>query len=178
MLQRCASYLTVLDMEKVKTIEWSPKWDGGAPMPQVFSNGQKVYLIYYVADWDKDSIFNIKSLSDSPVDTQLIALVEFDGYTFRFGIANDEVFAGLPLYKEGLTDWAHIIENSIWIEEIKQIHKIHPYFSPLHWTKRNHYVLLFKDEILEVIASGYTIEVYNSSYKEIGLEVLNRMNHL
>lgn len=163
-------------MEKVKAIEWNPKWDGGAPMPQVFSNGQKVYLIYYVADWDKESATKINTINGSIDKGELIALVEFHGHTFRFGIANDEVFQGLPLYKEGLNEWAHIIENSPWIEEIKQVHKIHPYFNPLHWTRLSHYVLLFKDEILEVIASNHKIEVYNTTYKELGSEVLNRMN--
>jgi hypothetical protein len=163
-------------MEKVKTIEWQPKWDGGAPMPQVFADGRKVYLIYYVADWDKESVTKISTIPGSTEKGELIALVEFSGYTFRFGIANDEVFHGLPLYKEGLSEWAHLIENSAWIEEIKQIHKVHPGFDPFHWVGRNHYVLLFKDQIFEVIATDYKIEVYNTTYMDIGMEVIKRMN--
>lgn len=163
-------------MQKVKIIDWKPKWDGGAPTPQVFSNGQKVYLIYYIADWDKEEITEVKTLGSSTGKNQLVALVEFYGHTFQFGIANDEVFQGLPLYSAGLNEWAHIIENSKWIEEIKQIHKVHPFFNPLIWAKLNHYVLLFKDQILEVLASGYKIEIYDTSYVEIGGEVLKRMN--
>lgn len=163
-------------MEKVKIIEWQPKWDGGAPMPQVFCNGQKVYLIYYVADWDKESVTKISTISGSTGSGELVALVEFNGHTFRFGIANDEVFPGLPLYKDGLCEWAHIIENSSWLAEIQKIHMVHPRFDPLNWIGDQHYVLLFKDEIFEVIASNYTIEVYDASYKAIGMEVLNRMN--
>lgn len=163
-------------MEKVKKIEWNPKWDGGAPMPQVFCNGQRIYLLYYVADWDKDSISVVNSDKNSSGTNEYIALVEFNGSTFRFGIANDEVFGGLPLYNQGLNEWAHIIENSKWIEEIRQIHKIHPYYNPLNWTKKTHYVLLFKDEMMEVIASDYKIEVYNSTYEEMGAEIIKRMN--
>ena len=131
--------------------------------------------MYYVADWDTDSL-EIKTINSSIVKGEIIALVEFYGHTFRFGIANDEVFQGLPLYKEGLKELAHTIENSTWIEEIKQIHKVHPYFNPLRWAKLIHYALLFKDEILEVIAEGYRIEVFRSSYEEIGGEVIKRMN--
>lgn len=165
-------------MEIVKKIDWTPKWDRGAPMPQVFSNGQKVYLIYTVADWDKDSIQKINTIGSTVQNSELLALVVFDGYTFKFGIANDEVFPGLPLYKSGLDEWAHIIENSKWIEELKSIHKVHPGYNPFRWTKLNHYVLLFKDEIMEVIAKDYTIEIFETSYHELSFEVIRRMNHV
>ena len=165
-------------MEIVKKIDWTPKWDGGAPMPQVFSNGQNVYLIYTVADWDKDSIKKINTIGTTVENSELLALVEFDGYTFKFGIANDEVFPGLPLYKSGLDEWAHIIENSKWIEELKSIHKVHPGYNPFRWTQLNHYVLLFKDQIMEVIAKDYTVEVFETSYNELSLAVIRRMNYV
>jgi hypothetical protein len=161
--------------EKIKKIDWTPKWDGGAPMPQVFSNGQKVFLIYTVADWDEKSIKEFKKLNSEGEYEEYLALVEFAGHTFRFGIANDEVFQGLPYYKQGL-EWAHIIEGSKWIEEIKQIHKIHPYYNELRWTKLNHYLLLFKDEILEVIGTGFTIDIFRTNYSRLGQEVIQRMN--
>ncbi|MBT1706523.1 hypothetical protein [Chryseosolibacter indicus] len=161
--------------EKVQKISWTPKWDGGAPMPQVFSNGQKVYLIYFIADWDRESIQKIEELEDNEEGEDYLALVEFEGHTFRFGIANDEVFAGLPYYKQGI-EWAQIIDNSKWIDEIKQIHKIHPRFDNDHWTNRKHYLLTFKDEILEVIAESYTIQVFKSTPERLGREVLERMN--
>lgn len=163
-------------MEIVNKINWTPKWDGGAPMPQVFSNGQKVYLIYTVADWDKDSIKEINTLGTTVEHPELLALVEFDGDTFRFGIANDEVFPGLPLYKSGLDKWAHIIDNSKWIEELKSIHKIHPGYNPYRWTQLKHYSLLFKDQIMEVVAKDFSIEIFNTSYHNLALEVIRRMN--
>ncbi|HTE26444.1 hypothetical protein [Flavitalea sp.] len=165
-------------MEIVRKIDWTPKWDGGTPMPQVFSNGHKVYLIYTVADWDKDSVRNVKTIGKSEENSELLALTEFDGYTFKFGIANDEVFPGLPLYKCGLDEWAHIIENSNWVEELKSIHKIHPSYNPFRWKQLNHYVLLFKDQLMEVIAKHYTIEVYKASYHDLSLEIIRRMNYL
>jgi hypothetical protein len=165
-------------MEIVKKIDWTPKWDGGAPMPQVFSNGQEVYLIYTVADWDTNSVQKINTIGSTVENSELLALVEFDGYTFKFGIANDEVFPGLPLYKSGLDEWAHIIENSKWIEELKSIHKVHPGYNPFRWTQLNHYVLLFKDQIMEVIAKDYTVEIFKTSYLELSNEVIKRMNYL
>ncbi len=163
-------------MEIVKKVEWTPKWDGGAPMPQIFANGQKVYLIYTVADWDKDSVQKVNTIGSSKVNSELLALVEFNGGTFKFGIANDEVFPGLPLYKRGLNEWAHVIENSQWIEELKSIHKIHHSYNPFRWTQLNHYVLLFKDQMMEVIAKDYIIEIFEASYHDLSLEVVRHMN--
>lgn len=165
-------------MEIVKKLDWRPKWDGGAPLPQVFSNGQKVYLIYSVADWDQGSVQKLNILSKSVTEnSELLALVEFDGDTFKFGIANDEVFPGLPLYKNGLDEWAHIIENSKWIEELKSIHKIHPFYNSLKWAKVKHYILLFKDQIMEVVAKGYAIEVFKTSYYDLSIEIIKRMSN-
>ncbi len=37
-------------------IEWTPSWDFGAPLPQVFSNGNQTYLTYLInlpdLNWD------------------------------------------------------------------------------------------------------------------------------
>ena len=144
-------------------------------MPQVFSNGQKVFLIYIIADWEEKSIEKFENLESNDGPNEYLALVEFGGHTFRFGIANDEVFQGLPYYKQGL-EWAHIIENSKWVQEIKQIHKVHPYYDESRWTKLNHYLLLFKDEILEVIGTDFKVEVFRTSYERLGQQIIKRMN--
>ena len=163
-----------LKSEKIKKIDWKPKWDGGAPMPKVYNGDFKTYLTYIVADWDVGSITDFKTLEHDGHE-EYFALVGFDGKTFKFGIANDEVFSGLPNYEQGI-EWAQIIQNSKWIEELKQIHKIHPYFDEKKWENRNHYLLTFKDEILEIIATGYEIEVFKTSSKRIAQEVVDRIN--
>jgi hypothetical protein len=38
--------------EFARVLEWSPQWDTGAPMPQVFSNGRKIFLIYLIREVD------------------------------------------------------------------------------------------------------------------------------
>lgn len=159
--------------EKIKIINWTPKWDGGAPMPHVYSNNGKVYLTYIVADWDKESINDFQTLEHNGYE-EFHALVEFQGNTFKFGVANDEVFHGLPFYEQEM-EWAQIIENSQWLEEIKTIHKVHPYFKESRWKNDKHYLLTFKDEILEVIATGFTIEIFKTSSKRLAQEVIDRI---
>lgn len=160
--------------EFAKVITWTPKWDVGAPMPQVFSNGHKTYLIYLV-DQDAADLTEIDNTSETLYE---LALVEFSGHTFRFGIANNEVFSGLSLWNKGLEFYsAHLIENSNWISELKTINKVHPYYKEEKWKDRKHYMLLFHDEILEVIATDYKIETFNTTFAKLSTEVARRMNN-
>lgn len=165
--------------EFARVIEWTPQWDIGAPMPQVFSNGHKTFLIYLVHEpdpnWDGTYINIIDNTSETIYQ---LALVEFSGGTFRFGIANDEVFNGLPLWDKGLEAYsAHIIENSTWITELKNINKVHPYYKEDRWKDRKHFVLLFHDEIFEVIATDYRIETFKTTFGRLAIEVASRMNN-
>ncbi len=164
--------------EHAKVIAWSPQWDTGAPMPQVFSNGRKTFLIYLISEpdqkWDGTYVTMIDNTSEI---TYPLALVEFSGHTFRFGIANDEVFNGLPLWNKGLEGYAaHVIENSSWISELKNINKVHPYYNEERWKDKKHFVLLFHDEIFEVIATGYKIETFRTAFGQLATEVAKLMN--
>jgi hypothetical protein len=163
--------------EFARVIEWNPKWSTGAPMPQVFSNGQKTYLIYLINEPDPNWDGTYTTMIDQTSETMYpLALVEFYGSTFRFGIANDEVFNGLPLWGKGLEFYAaHIIENSSWIAEVKNINKVHPGFSEAAWKDQTHFALLFHDEIFEIIASGYKVEILQATFEQAAIEVVRRM---
>jgi len=148
-------------------------------MPQVFSNGQKTYLIYKINEPDPDWDGTYVTMNDNTSENQYpLAVIEFDGQTFRFGIANDEVFSGLPLYKKGLQAYcAHEIENSSWIEELKSIHKVHPYYDEKNWTAFKHYTLLFHDEIFEIIAKDFKIQIYKGTFENMAMEIAKKMNN-
>jgi len=164
--------------EFARVIEWTPQWDTGAPMPQVFSNGNKTFLIYLINEPDPnwDGTY-IRMIDHSNETTYPLALVEFKGQTFRFGIANDEVYSGLPLWNKGLESYsAHIIENSTWISELKNINKVHPYYQEDTWKDKMHFALLFHDEIFEIIATGYKIETFKATFGQLATEVARRMN--
>lgn len=164
--------------EFAQVINWIPAWDTGAPMPQVFSNGHKTYLIYLIHEIDPAWTGNTITLIDPRSEINYpLALVEFDGQTFRFGIANDEVFDGLPLSDQGLEPYAaHVIENSSWIKELKSIHQVHPYYKEERWNDLKHFSLLFHDEIFEVIAKDFKIETFNTTFGQLAMEVVRRMN--
>ena len=164
--------------EYARVIEWTPKWSIGAPLPQVFSDGHKIFLIYLINEpdpnWDGSYVNVIDNRSAKKYP---LALVEFKGNTFRFGIANEDVFTGLPLWNKGLEGYAaHIIENSTWIAELKNINKVHSNYSEDGWSNTKHFTLLFHDEMFEVIATDYKIETFKTSFKQLATEVVKRMN--
>lgn len=157
--------------EFARVITWTPKWDTGAPMPQVFSNGQKIFLIYLVNVHNPNWGGPYVTMTDNTGEALYpLALVEFNGHTFRFGIANDEVYNGLSLWGKGLEFYAaHIIENSTWINELKNIHKVHRHYNEDGWKDKKHFALLFHDNIFEVIATSYKVETFNTTFGQLAI---------
>jgi hypothetical protein len=165
--------------EHARVIDWQPSWSVGAPLPQVISDGLSTYLTYLInipdPDWDGSYTTMIENRSDTTYPLALVTFIR--PHSHRFGIVNDEAAPGHPLYNKGIEIYAaHIIENSFWIEELKQIHKVHPYYSDKHWENYKHYLLFFHDDIFEIIAEGYEIEIFNSTFRELTIEIAKRLN--
>ncbi|MEP7264014.1 MAG: hypothetical protein ABI772_05940 [Bacteroidota bacterium] len=164
--------------ESAKVIDRKPEWSTGATLPQVFSNSQNTYLIYLInevdPDWDGT---NPKGVDNTSNKQYHLALVEFDGNDFKFGIANDEVHHGLPLWSKGLKHYcAHLIENSLWIEEKKKINKVHRMYNEDNYKGLQHLLFLFHDELFEIITDKYHIETFRTTFKDLAMEVARRMN--
>ena len=165
--------------EYARVIDWTPRWDVGAPMPQIYSDGHKTFLIYMLNEsdpnWDGTDVSLIDNTSEA---IESLALVEFiRPYTHRFGIVNDEAAEGHPLYTKGLEFYsAHLIENSTWIDELKTIHKTHPGFNEKKWEDRKHFLLFFHDEMFEIIAQDFKIETYNTTFLDLATEAIRRIN--
>lgn len=116
------------------------QWDVGAPMPVLIANGPRTLVAYY--------------LSEPGGGLQEVQTVEFVGCTtVMFGFPNDEVLDGHRLYERGLEDYrAHVVEESAWVEELREIER-HHYASPeVPFADSKHYVLVFHDEVLEAVA--------------------------
>jgi hypothetical protein len=165
--------------EYARVINWTPSWSTGAPMPQVYSNGHKTYLIYLVNQPDPEWNGTYTTMIDNTTKTTYpLALVEFiRPDTHRFGTVNDEACNGHPLYDKGLEFYsAHFVENSTWIEELKTIHKVHPNFKENMWTDKKHFFLFFHDEMFEIIAQDFKIEIFESTFLDLATEAIKRIN--
>ena len=156
--------------EKARVIEWKHRWDTDAPLPHMITSEHRTFLAYLMPfaypDWNGTNPKMVDQGSDQEFP---LALVEFEGcIAHKFGVANDEVFHGLSLWRKGLEYYkAHIIDNSKWIAEVKQIHKVHDGFKENRWTDFKHYVLLFHDSLFECIAEGYRIETYRTTFANL-----------
>ena len=148
----------------------------GDPLLHVVASGWKTYLRYVVSEpypnWDESYVSLVQAS-----DVHTIALVEFiDCYAFTLGGPNDKVLHGHPLWGRGLSYYsAHVIAHSHWLAEAENINKVHRHYNPDRWKTRKHYLLSFKDETFECLASGYTIEVFRESLEQVAQIAQSRL---
>jgi hypothetical protein len=140
-----------------QVVEIGPRWDIGAPIPHLISNGSRAFAVCLASQpdphWDGTYVTVV-----SPADTHpsLFVVIEMrDCHEIRFGGPNDEAISGHPLHGKGLAGYqAHEVFNSAWIEEQIKVNSVHPQHSEAPFRQLHHYVLLFHDEMLEVLARG------------------------
>jgi len=169
---------TTWPRDVVDVLENVPASDIGAPTPQVFSNGMETYLVYRTEDvdpdWDGTEVQVIDPRND---DVHVLAIVDFiRPNTHRFGVVNDEAARGHPLYRNGLKPYeAYQIRNSSWIDELREIHKVHECYSEETWSRRKHYVFFFHDELFEIVADGFRVALHTTTFRDAALDIVNRM---
>jgi hypothetical protein len=126
--------------------------------------------------WDGRSV-RVVDVADEEVAS--VAIIRFSRVTsVRVGAPNDEVIEGHPLHGRGLTAYeAHLVMNSRWIEELRQINSIHARYDPKRWTQRNHYLLAFHDETetVECVAEGFNVQVKRTTLAEACREGLEEV---
>jgi len=153
-----------------KVIDIRHRWDTGAPLPHLISNGSRAFVVC-LADqpdphWDGTYVTVV-----SPDDTHasLFVVIELWGCAeLRFGGPNDEAIAGHPLHGKGLAGYrVHEVVNSAWIEDAIRVNSAHPHHSDAPFRRLHHYVLLFHDEMLEALADGIEAWLTKGTMREI-----------
>ncbi len=153
-----------------QVIDIGPRWDGGAPLPHLISNGSRAFIVC-LADqpdphWDGTYVTVV-----SPADTHtsLFVVIELWGCAgIRFGGPNEEAIAGHPLHGKGLHGYqAHEVINSAWIEDAIRVNSVHPHHSDAPFRRLHHYVLLFHDEMFEALADGIEARPTEGTMREI-----------
>jgi hypothetical protein len=152
--------------EYAETIDFPVKWDAGAPMPHLLTNGYRTFLLFYLPDdFSEDD------------RTESVALVEFHHcMSSKLGTPNEEVFHSHPLHGKGLEPYtAQIVRNSKWIKELESINKVHIQYNQKLWHSLNHYILWFHDDTFECVAKSYEVEVFKKSIDEVLEEAAKRI---
>jgi hypothetical protein len=146
---RGEQYATVIDI--------GPRWDAGAPLPRLISNGSRVFVVCLASqpdpDWDGTYVRLVSPADPQP--SRFVVIEMWGCAETRFGGPNDEAIRGHPLHGKGLAGYrAHEVVNSTWIEEAIRVNSVHPHHSDAPFRQLHHYALLFHDEMLEALALG------------------------
>ena len=153
-----------------QVIDIGPRWDAGAPLPHLISNGARAFVVCLASqpgpEWDGTCV---KVVSPADADPSLFVVIEMRGCSeIRFGGPSDEAMSGHPLYGKGLDGYqAHEVLNSRWIEEAIKVNSVHPLHSDAPFRRLHHYALLFHDEMLEALALGAESRLVNGTMREI-----------
>jgi hypothetical protein len=153
-----------------QVIDIGPRWDIGAPLPRLFSNGSQAFVACLASqpdpDWDGTYVTVVSPADEHP---SLFVVIEIWGCSeIWFGGPNDEAISGHPLHGEGLAGYqAHEVLNSVWIEGAIKVNSVHPRHSDASFRRLHHYALLFHDEMLEVLADGIESRLMKGTMREI-----------
>ncbi len=140
-----------------RQIDLGVRWDVGAPLPHLLSNGLQTWIVCHTAadnpDWDGTTVRMV-----SPSDTASSALIVINlerCHDVRIGGPNDEAREGHPLDGRGLVEYsAHEVIDSTWLDEARRRNSVHEHHSDEAFARLHHYVLLFHDEMVEALAHG------------------------
>lgn len=140
-----------------EVVDLGLRWDTGAPLPHVVSNGIRAFVVCHLGDsdpnWDGASVTVV-----SPTDEHESAFAILDLWglrSIRFGMPNDEALEGHPLWGSGLRAYeAHRVINSAWLEEHIRWNSVHSSHSDATWRELDHYLLAFHDDMIEALALG------------------------
>jgi len=115
--------------------------DYGSPSPTILSNDSELFIAFYA---NKGNLSSIPVERNMIYDTGIIAL-KFKNYLkYTFGIPSNETIQGHPYSKLGMQSCSfYELKNSDFIDSLKNIEKIHPYYNPEAWDKYKHYILTF-----------------------------------
>lgn len=142
-------------IEAVEKIEFDLEWEPNVPAPILISTEKNTFLILL-----KEELNNNKN--------EYLVIKFLNSIQVKFGSPNDEVLSGHRLYKNGLSFYsANIVKNSKWIEEIKQINKVHPRYNEKRWENLKHYIFTFVDSTFESIAEGFCVDIFTGTKKEM-----------
>jgi hypothetical protein len=132
----------------------------GLAEPVIFGNGSRCAVIFATR-------------------SQKQAVLLFDLITaHKLEDIGDEVIEAHPLQGRGLASCrALIVKKSSWMEELRNIDATHPQHYAKSWEQSQHYMLCFKDSIVEVIAQKVGILDVYETLEEATQAALSHVMH-
>lgn len=103
--------------------------------------------------------------------------LRFMSYSFfSFSPPNDEALNGHPYYELGLVSCGFFeLLDSDLINKVKSYGRHHPYYNPKAYDDSHHYIITFKEQLFECIASQHEFETHEMKAYAAAATALNRM---
>ncbi|HEY9685241.1 MAG TPA: hypothetical protein V6C86_26945 [Oculatellaceae cyanobacterium] len=163
--------------EYAESIDFPIQWQTGAPLPHLFSNDYKTFLIFMVnedASQSADKYATFEQLGSEPIES--MALVEFcNCLSAKLGSPNDESVSGHRLFGKGLESHvAQRVVNSTWLKEMETTDSVHPYHNHQRWLTKEHFIFSFHDSTFECVAESFKVELYRTSLHQLLQHVCSR----
>jgi hypothetical protein len=159
-------------------LDFALPWSTGAPLPHLLANGHKTFLLFYLADTDRDwDGTRVRIVDPAAIEPEPLGAVEFHRvHSVKLGGPNDEAIKGHPLNGKGLCAYAaHKVVNSRWIAEAERVNSVHPHHRGGWHERLNHYVFCFHDETFECLAEGFTTTHYVGSPRAVLSELVDQL---
>ncbi len=155
--------------DRVIMLDTAPRCSGGAPMPSVVADDDRLLLAYIVSERDPAWTGATAELVTSESPGKAIAIVAFvQPYAHLFGPPNDEAFPGHPLAERGLTRYAVAeVERSSWIRGLVAMNAVHPLHKPEHFAAYRHFIFAFHDSTFECVAVDFSVEMQRGSMRDV-----------
>jgi len=132
--------------ERVVGVGFSVEWDPNAPEAIMISN---------------DLGRTVLALRAHPDDTdeRCLALVWNGVASATLSAPNDEAASGHRLWNHGLSEvlWMGVVEDSALRAELKRQNAVHPRHDPARFELLEHYVVLLKERVAEVVAMSVEV---------------------
>lgn len=146
-------------------IEGQFQMDVGALSPLLIADEGNLRLIFYSND-ENSHLY----------DPGIIELSFKNHGFFSFGPPNDEALNGHPYYELGLRSYAfYELQDSELIAKISTYSRHHHFYNPNAYDKSHHYILTFKEQLFECVASSFEVYKHPESIYHQGLKALNHI---
>jgi hypothetical protein len=145
-------WYTIDEHDKCVALEGIPRPSGGAPMPLVMADDDRLLVAYFVdAPWPPN-----------PAD-ETIAILQFvRPLVHIFGQPEHNNYDLHPLHNRGLSDHFYCeVKHSSWIRALR------PLLNNDALEEWKHFVFLFHDSSLECVAQGFKVTPHRGSWNTV-----------
>ncbi len=139
------------ERDKVVELTDLPKPCGGAPMPLVVADEDKLLLSYFVQNQQPEEAGQKANVATLSFDVAIM---------HSLGPPNDEAIRGHPLWRRGLESYnLYRVDDSSLIRRLATMNYVHPRNDPAFFDRFHHYVFTFHDSTFECVAQSYTFSI-------------------